>query len=59
LEKKREEQVLPESGSWGGEVAPTMYTYVNKCKNDKIKEKIKSIFYMLKKNRIKHMLGKY
>jgi hypothetical protein len=23
----------------GGEVAQTMYTYVSKCKNDKIKEK--------------------
>jgi hypothetical protein len=27
---------LPRSGG-GGEVAQTMYTYVSKCKNDKIK----------------------
>jgi hypothetical protein len=43
LENKRVEQVLP--GSGGGrdagrrqEVVQTMYTHVNKCKNDKIKE---------------------
>jgi hypothetical protein len=37
-ENKMAEQVLP--GSWGGgveEVAQTMYMYVSKCKNEKIK----------------------
>jgi hypothetical protein len=41
LEKKRAEPVLPRSGRGGvgrREVAQTMYTYVSKCKNDKIKE---------------------
>jgi hypothetical protein len=36
-ENKRVEQVLPGRG-WR-EVAQTMYTHVNKCKNDKIEEK--------------------
>jgi U3 small nucleolar RNA-associated protein 14 len=43
LENKREEQVLPGSGGEGGvgmEVAQTMHTHVNKCKNDKIKKKL-------------------
>jgi hypothetical protein len=35
LENKRAEQVLPRSS--GGKVAQIMYTYVSKCKNDKIK----------------------
>jgi hypothetical protein len=30
-----------EVGQWGGEVAQTMYTHVNKCKNDKIKKELK------------------
>jgi hypothetical protein len=39
LENKRAEQVLPRSRDRGGELeaAQTMYTYVSKCKNDKIK----------------------
>jgi hypothetical protein len=37
LENKRVEQVLPGSGEErGGKVAQAMYTYVSKCKNDKI-----------------------
>jgi 5S rRNA maturation endonuclease (ribonuclease M5) len=36
LEKKRVKQVLPGSGGLGREVAQTMYTYVSKCKNNKI-----------------------
>jgi hypothetical protein len=36
------EQVLPGCGAmvWG-EVAQTMYTYMNKCKNNKIKKERK------------------
>jgi hypothetical protein len=43
--EKRAEQVLPGSWGWGwGEVAQTMYTHVSKCKNDKRKEKKKSLW---------------
>jgi hypothetical protein len=38
LEKKRAEQVLSRKEG-AGEVSQTMYTYVSKCKNDKIKFK--------------------
>jgi hypothetical protein len=37
LENKRAEHVLP-GGGCRGEVAQIMYTYVSKCKNDKIKK---------------------
>jgi hypothetical protein len=40
---RRAEQVLPRR-RWMGEVAQTMYTHVNKCKNDKIKERKKKIY---------------
>jgi hypothetical protein len=36
---KRAKKVLP--GSSGGEVAQIMYTHISKCKNDKIKLKLK------------------
>jgi hypothetical protein len=38
VEKKRAEQVLPGSWVWG-DVAQTMYTHVNKCKNNEMKNK--------------------
>jgi U3 small nucleolar RNA-associated protein 14 len=49
--EKREEHVLPGSGGWGnggvgGEVAQTIYTHVNKCKNDKLKGENKQTKHM-------------
>jgi hypothetical protein len=56
LENRRAEQVLPGrevgvgGGRQGGRLAQTMYTHMNKCKNDtKIKYKINNNKKTLKK----------